>query len=214
MFDQILFDLDGTLTDSYDGIINGVLYALGKLGENTPELSELKRFIGPPLYKSFSDLFCGDGQKAMRAVAAYREYYSERGWQENRVYDGVELMLSTLKSARKKLYVATSKPEITSVKILEHFGLDRYFDYIAGATLDKSRAEKTQVMEYAITICGIAKNSAVMVGDRRYDIEGAKAVGIKSIGVLYGYGDRDELETSGADFIAQTPDDVINLILR
>ena len=142
----------------------------------------------------------------------YREYYNDRGWKENKVYDGVEQTLAALKAAGKKLYVATSKPEIMSVRIIEHFGLNKYFDYVAGASLDKSRAEKAQVIEYAIATCNIDKRTAVMVGDRHFDIDGAKAVGIKSIGVLYGYGDEAELKSAGADKIAHIPADIIKLV--
>ncbi len=212
MFDSILFDLDGTLTDSFDGIAGGVLYALGELGEQAPDKSELKCFVGPPLLESFTKRFCGDERKAAQAVEFYREYYNDRGWKENKVYDGVEHTLAALKAAGKKLYVATSKPEIMSVRIIEHFGLNKYFDYVAGASLDKSRAEKAQVIEYAIATCNIDKRTAVMVGDRHFDIDGAKAVGIKSIGVLYGYGDEAELKSAGADKIAHIPADIIKLV--
>lgn len=214
MFDSILFDLDGTLTDSFNGIANGVLYALDKLGEPSSPKSELKSFVGPPLSESFTKRFDGDVQKAARAVEIYREYYVDRGWKENRVYNGVPELLARLKAEGKRLFVATSKPEIMSVKIIEHFGLDKYFDYIAGASLDKSRAEKAQVIEYAISACGIDKRSAIMIGDRHHDIDGAKDVGIRSIGVLYGYGDEAELRSAGADYIAALPRDVLPLVLR
>ena len=212
MFDFVLFDLDGTLTDSYDGIINSVRHSLKKLGAPCPDDKRLKCFIGPPLWDSFVT-HCGfDKQTAERAVEYYREYYSVNGWQENKVYDGVEEMLQGLKAKGKTLGVATSKPEHYSKKIVNLFGLDKYFDFVAGATFDESRSTKDKVIAYALEQTNVPKSRIVMVGDRSHDISGAKANGLKSIGVLYGYGDRAELTTAGADYIAITPHDVVTII--
>ncbi len=212
MFDNILFDLDGTLTDSFDGIVSSVLYALDKLGEPKLPVNELKFFIGPPLSESFAKLFGGDEQKAARAVEFYREYYPERGIFENKVYDGVEDMLSAFKSAGKRLFVATSKPERFSVRIIEHFGLNKYIERVFGASFDSSRATKDKVIAYALDNAGLPKQTTVMIGDRLHDILGAKDNGLKSIGVLYGYGSLEELTSAGADLIAKTPRDIIGLV--
>lgn len=212
MFDDLLFDLDGTLTDSFDGITNSVLYALDKMGEPLPDKSALKFFIGPPLSESFAKLFGGDTDKAAKAVACYREYYSTKGWAQNRVYDGVEQTLKELRSMGKRLFVATSKPEHFSLRIVAHFGLDKYFERVFGASFDSSRDTKDKVIAYALTSSGINKASTVMIGDRHHDIDGAKTNSLRSIGVLYGYGSRDELTAAGADFIAATPADIIGLV--
>lgn len=212
MYDCILFDLDGTLTDSFDGITNSVFYALKKMGEPLPDKRELYPFIGPPLSESFGARFDGDMKKAERAVAFYREYYSTNGWAQNRVYDGVEDMLALLKAAGKRLLIATSKPEHFSKRIAEHFGLNKYIEHVYGASFDSSRDTKDKVIAYALNSIGADKKSVVMIGDRKHDVLGAKENGIESIGVLYGYGSREELETAGADFIAATPKDIIDLV--
>lgn len=212
MFDYLLFDLDGTLTDSFDGIINCVLYALEQMGERSVPRDSLGYFIGPPLIDSFTVLFDGDTKKAERGVALYRERYEPIGWTENKIYDGVEEMLSALKAEGKTLAVATSKPERFSTRIVSHFGLDKYFAHHFGATMDSSRSTKDKVVKYALDTLACDKTRVVMIGDRRYDVEGAKVNGIKSIGVLYGYGNEQELTAAGADFIAATPKDIINII--
>lgn len=212
MFDNLLFDLDGTLTDSFDGITNSVLYALKKMGEKLPAKEELRFFIGPPLSESFAVLFGGDTEKAELAVKNYREYYSVTGLLENRVYDGVEQTLKTLKDMGKRLFVATSKPEKFSVRIAEHFGLTKYIERVFGASFDSSRDTKDKVIAYALGEAGLSKDKTVMIGDRHHDIDGAKANGLKSVGVLYGYGNYDELSSAGADFIVETPKEIVEII--
>lgn len=214
-YKYILFDLDGTITDSAAGITNSVAYALKKLEAPVPPYSELLKFIGPPLLPAFSE-FCGfDEEKAKKAVNFYREYYPEKGIFECRLYDNIEPVLGSLSKSGAKLILATSKPEIFANRITEHFGLNKYFYYIAGATLDKSRSEKSQVISYALSACNITdKSSAVMVGDRYHDIMGAHENGIECIGVLYGFGSREELENSGADYIAQTPNDILKITTK
>lgn len=212
MFDSILFDLDGTLTDSFDGIANAALYALNNLGVTSYTKANLNFFIGPPIFNSFDKIFDGDKQKVERAVTLYREYFGERGWKENRVYDGVKQMLQQLKDMGKTLAVATSKPEHFSRRITEYFGLNKYFVFVAGASMDESRAQKAQVIEYAIANTGFDKQKTIMIGDRNHDILGAKKCGLKSMGVLYGYGDLEELKTAGADYIAATPAEVVKII--
>lgn len=212
-FDYVLFDLDGTLTDSYNGITNAVSYSLAKSGVTPPPRAELRYFVGPPLIETFSEMWNGDIQKAEQSVAFYREYYSERGWSESSVYDGVPQMLQSLYESGLKLLVATSKPEYFTNRIIAHFGLDKYFCFVAGATLDNKRATKADVIAYGVKCAGVDVTRAVMVGDRDLDILGAKTNGLKSIGAVYGYGGKQELSSAGADFLADTPNDITEIIL-
>ncbi|MDE7107654.1 MAG: HAD family hydrolase [Clostridiales bacterium] len=214
MFKNILFDLDGTLTDSFEGIANSALYALHKMGVTQYNKSNLNFFIGPPLYDSFGRIFDGDEQKVQRAVTLYREYFAECGWKVNRVYDGVPQMLIQLKDIGKTLLVATSKPELFARRIVEHFDLNKYFVFVAGASMDASRTKKASVIEYAIASTGIDKADTIMIGDRNHDILGAKQCGLKSMGVLYGYGDLPEHTAAGADYIAETPQDVVKILSK
>ena len=213
MYDTVLFDLDGTLTDPGEGITNSVDFALSKYGIETKDKRELYKFIGPPLKDSFMKYYGFDEEKAEEAIAFYREYFRDRGIFENRVYDDVEDMLTKLYADGKTIVLATSKPEEFALRILEHFGLRKYFSVVAGASLDSSRSKKGDVIAYALSMCGnIDKNTAVMIGDREHDIIGAKENGLKSIGVLYGYGDENELKTAGANYIVSTPLDILKLI--
>ena len=204
-FEYILFDLDGTITDSAKGITDSVKYALQKAGEEIPPYETLCRFIGPPLKTGFGE-FCGMSDEAAdMAVEYYREYYRVKGVLDCEVYPGIPKLLERLQSAGKKAVLATSKPEKFAKIILEHFGLSKYFYFIGGASLDDTRSEKYQVIEYVINTCGIKdKTAAVMVGDRFHDIEGARINGIASVGVLYGFGSRHELENAGADAFAES----------
>ncbi len=204
-FHTYFFDLDGTITDSSYGITNSVMYALKKFGIEESDRTKLYKFIGPPLTDSFKEYYGFSGEEVRRAVAYYREYYQEKGIFENRVYDGFEEMLQKLKAAGKRLVVATSKPEPYAKKIIEHFGLSQYFDYVAGMELDGGRGTKADVIRYALLACGIEEQSEVlMVGDREHDVIGAKKAGIDCLGVLYGFGSREELEQAGADYIVKT----------
>ena len=220
MYDIILFDLDGTLTDPGEGITNSVAHALKKWGIEVADRSTLYRFIGPPLKDSFMD-YCGfdDDAEGERAVVAYREYYHDIGIYENLVYDGIEELLRALKEKGKTVVLATSKPEPYAIRILVHFGLDKYFDVIAGATMDSTRVKKADVIAYAIDRIEdklghpLDRTTAVMVGDRRQDIEGATANGLDSIGVLFGYGDEEEHEAAGATYIAPTVANVGEILL-
>lgn len=220
MYDIILFDLDGTLTDPGEGITNSVAYALAKWGITEADRSKLYRFIGPPLKDSFMEYYGFTPEDADAAIVAYRAYFRDRGIFENRVYDGIEELLKSLKAHSKTVVLATSKPEEFARRILVHFGLDGYFDLIAGATMDSSRSRKGDVIAYALesleTEKGIAvsKTATVMVGDRHQDIRGAKENGLDSIGVLFGYGDRAELETAGATHIAPAVEDILSIIMR
>ena len=215
MYDVILFDLDGTLTDSGLGITNSVKYALEKEGITVNDRSELFCFIGPPLVESFQKFYGFSPEKALEITHVYREYYSEKGIFENEVYGGIEELLKKLKENGKRIVVATSKPELFARKILDHFSLSQYFEYIAGSNMNETRTGKSEVIEYALESCGVTDpEKVIMVGDREHDILGAKKIGTASIGVLWGYGSREELEKAGADYIAQTPDEVFNIVMK
>ena len=209
-YEYALFDLDGTLTESAPGITNAAAYALKSFGVEAKP-SELEFFVGPPLHGSFMRCGLSDAQ-AREAIGIYREYYVDRGMFESLPYDGVAEALRRLKDAGVTLIVATSKPEPFAVRILEHFGLAEFFALIAGSTLDETRTSKRDVIEYALASAAVAdRAAAVMIGDRSYDIEGAKQTGLASMGVLYGYGSAEEL--AEADFIAKTPSDIADILL-
>lgn len=213
MFETILFDLDGTLTDPGEGITNSVAHALSKYGIEVSDKRELYKFIGPPLRDSFMKYYGFSENEALKAIECYREYFRDKGIFENKVYDGVEDMLRKLHTDGKKVVLATSKPVEFALRILEYFDLKKYFAVVAGASMDSSRSKKGDVIAYALSMCGDTdKSTAVMIGDREHDIIGAKENGLASIGVLYGYGDEAELKNAGADYIAETPEDILKLI--
>lgn len=213
-YHTILFDLDGTLTNPKEGITQSVVYALSYFGIDVPDRNALCRFIGPPLVYSFMEYYGMDREQADTAIAKYRERFSVKGLYENELYPGVLEMLSLLKNKGMKLVLATSKPTVFAVRILEYFKLTAYFDFIAGAELDGSRDKKGDVIRYALEQAGVADGNAVlMVGDRLHDIEGAKENGLDAMGVLYGFGSREELEAAGADYIAQTVAEIPSIIL-
>ena len=204
MFDFLFFDLDGTLTDPAPGITNSFIYALKYFGIEIPSYETLCSFIGPPLPDTFKNQLGFSDKKTLEGVKKYREYFAEKGLLENSVYDGIPELLEKLKKAGKKLVVATSKPEEYSVRIIEHFGLSPYFENVCGSLMNESRSKKDQVIEYAIERNKISDRSKIlMIGDRKHDILGAKKAGIKSCGVLFGYGSLEELKAAGADFIAE-----------
>ena len=222
----VLFDLDGTLTDSFEGIKNALTYCLSKYGI-TPKPSEFSRVIGPPVVWSLKTFYNIEGEQALEALSFFREYYDNKGCFENRVYDNVEEMLKTLKAHDKKLMIATSKPEPMAIKVIEHFGLSDYFCFISGSMAETendqhysnlkgttARSSKEDVIRYALEKNGIRDlEHAVMIGDRRWDIDAAKNVGIDTIGVRYGYADEQELSNAGADIIVDKPMDIIEHIL-
>lgn len=213
MYTTILFDLDGTLTDPGEGITNSVAYSLKKFGIDVTDKKELYKFIGPPLVDSFMKYYGFSEEKAELAVEYYREYFRDTGIFENRIYDGIHELLAEIKASGRKIVLATSKPEEFAKRILVHFELDKYFDVAAGATMDTSRSKKSDVIKYALELCGNPdKTQTVMIGDRKHDIIGAKQNGLDSIGVLYGYGDYDELHAAGADHIAESVADIIKHI--
>ncbi len=201
-YSYILFDLDGTLTDPMEGITRSVQFALKHFGIEAG-LQELCRFIGPPLKDSFVEFYHFSEEEAELAVMHYRKYFEVQGIFENKPYEGIPQLLDDLKSAGKTLLVATSKPTVFAKQILDHFGLAPYFVFVGGSELDGRRTKKAEVIGYVLDYMNILSlQSAVMVGDRKHDILGAKAIGIDSIGVLYGYGDKGELVDAGADYLA------------
>lgn len=213
MYQTVLFDLDGTLTDPGIGITNSVAYALRKYGIEVADRRELYRFIGPPLHESFENYYGFSQERAKEAVEYYREYYREKGIFENCVYTRIQELLETLCGKGRKLAVATSKPEIFANQILEHFDLAPYFTCVAGSNLDGTRTKKAEVIAYALERCQIADFSqTVMVGDRKHDIQGANQVGLDSIGVLYGYGDYAEMTKAGATYMVERPQDILPIV--
>ncbi len=212
-YDVILFDLDGTLTDPGLGITNSVMHALKKYGIEVEDRASLYKFIGPPLIDSFEKYFGFSHEEAVKSVDYYREYYKDKGIYENTVYDGIESLLASLCEKGKKIILATSKPEPFAKEILRYFGLEKYFLFAAGSTMSETRTNKAEVIEYALSECGITdKPTVVMVGDREHDIIGANKNGIDSIGVLFGYGSREELESAGATYISETVEDIFKFI--
>lgn len=212
-YDVILFDLDGTLTDSSQGIMNSIVYALKKYNIRVDNAEDLRKFLGPPLHESFRDFYGFDDKKSMEAVGFYREYFSTKGLLENEVYPEIRELLKDLKENGKRLILATSKPQPFTDRITEHFNLAKYFEFIAGSNMDGTRSKKAEVIAYALSSCDITdKSNVVMVGDRAHDIIGAKTVGIDSVGVEYGYGDFDELSNAGATYIVKTVEDLRDLI--
>ena len=190
------------------------MYALKKFNIEVPDRTALYKFIGPPLKGSFEEFYHFTPDQSEQAVSYYREYFRKQGMLENVVYDGIPEMLDHLKASGRKLIVATSKPEAFTLEILRHFRLYDYFDFIAGATMDDTRNKKADIIRYALESCGITnKVSAIMIGDRKHDIIGAKENGLDSIGVLFGYGDRKELTDAGATFIAASAEEVEKLLL-
>lgn len=204
LFDAILFDLDGTLSDPKEGICSCVAYAAKEvLGIDEPDLDKLEDFIGPPLREHFMERYNVDFDTATKCVAKYRERYTPIGLFENVMYDGMDTVLADLKSRGYKLAVATSKPETLAVTVLEHFGIAKYFDVIAGSELNGDRTVKSEVITYALGRLRekYVVNSPLMIGDRKHDVIGAKECNIPCVGVLYGYGSMEELIEAGADYI-------------
>ncbi len=206
----ILFDLDGTLTDSGEGIINCVEMTLKRFGLPVPTRQELRVFVGPPLGETFVK-FGVPEDRAQEAIDIFRSRYVPIGKFENHPYPGIRELLETLKEQGHKLYVATSKPEVTAIEVLDHFDLSKYFDRICGATLDHSRTTKSEVIAFLLEQCGSCAN-LVMVGDTAFDVLGAAAHGIATIGVSWGYGSVEEMRQAGAAAIADTPEMLLKLL--
>ncbi len=212
MYDYYFFDLDGTLTDPWVGITNSVAYALKRFGISVDDNKKLLPFIGPPLVDSFQEFIGLDKESAIKAVEYYREYFSDKGLYENKVYDGVAEVLDKLKKRGKVLVVATSKPQLFTEKILAKFELDKYFDFVSGASMDQSMTKKGDIIARAIKALKIKDTSKVlMIGDRSFDIIGARQNSLHSAGVLYGYGSRDEIEGLNPDYVLDKVQDLLEI---
>ncbi|SDM66800.1 HAD-IA family hydrolase [Acetanaerobacterium elongatum] len=206
----LLFDVDGTLVNTEQGILNGVRYALDTLHADYSGLN-LTEFIGPPLHTSFERVLHSE-ELAHQAVALYRERYDTGGWLDCTVYDGIPEALKALSNAGYRIATATSKPEKFAQRILQHFKLDSLFEHIVGATCDESREQKEDVIRYAMKLCGVQSDDCIMVGDRRYDLIGAQKTGMQAIGVLWGFGSLEELNEYPNIFIAKTPVDLCSYL--
>ncbi|MGL4737589.1 MAG: HAD family hydrolase [Cellulosilyticaceae bacterium] len=216
MYSVILFDLDGTLTDPKEGITKCVQHALKHFDIHEPDLDHLVRFIGPPLQQAFISYYGFDTTQADQAIVKFRERFSTIGLFENGVYDGIPELLQQLCQSGKTLAVATSKPQIFAEKILEKYELSHYFKVVVGSELDGTRTLKADVIQAVFAQLGLTeddKASTIMVGDRKHDIVGAKAYGIPSIGVTFGYAEEGELAQAGADYVLDTIDELKALLL-
>ena len=211
MKDYILFDFDGTVFDTAEGITKCVQYALDKMGIEA-ELNELMCFAGPPLTEMFSLKYGMSEIEAERATELYRERYLPVGWMECKPFDGMHELLLKLRADGKKLAVATSKPTHLAKRILEQYNMTNDFDLICGSEFDGTRGKKWEVIEYVLQSFGIEPNEAIMVGDRKYDVLGAKKCGLDCVGVRFGYAEPNELEEYGAVYIAKTADDLYNYL--
>lgn len=214
MYDYLLFDLDGTLTDSGEGIMNAAAYALEKLGYPVGERELLKRFVGPPLNQTFHNLYGVPWTRTMEGITYYREYYNDMGGIfENYPYEGIHDLLAQLKAEGKHLLVATSKPLPMAQRVLDHYGLTPYFEHICGGTLDEGGCIKSVIVSQAVACCGDeTKGRILMIGDREHDVIGAAENGLPCAGVLWGYGSREELEAAGAKFIAENYEQLKRII--
>jgi phosphoglycolate phosphatase len=207
----LYFDLDGTLTDPKPGITGSIQYALQKLDLPVPSQDELTWCIGPPLRASFVTMLGGE-DRADLAVSFYRERFGDVGLYENSLYPGIKDVLTALGCSNRRMFVATSKLQIFAERIIDHFGLSGHFERVFGAELDGTRVHKTDLLAYALKTTGVNASQALMIGDRSYDIIGAKNNGMAAIGVLYGYGSKEELIGAGASHVCATPQAVLDHI--
>lgn len=211
--DNILFDLDGTLTDPKEGIINSILYSLKKLDISEHSIKELDSFIGPPLRDSFIARYALSNDLADKAVEYYREYFSAKGLFENVLYEGIHELLERLGAQGYQLFVATSKPQFYAHQILSHFNLDKYFVEITGSNLDNTRSNKAEIISHLVSAFNLISANSVMIGDRKHDIQGAKKNSMKSIAVTYGYGSVQELLIEKPDLIVNNSTELESVFL-
>lgn len=213
MIKYVFFDLDGTIVNSSEGIINAFKTTLKYFNIEVEDKFVLDFLIGPPLITIFQKYFKLNEEEADKAIKIFRRYYSEKGVNQNCLYEGIKELFQNLKNKGKTLIIATSKPTIFTEKILERHGIKQYFDFISGATLDDTRIKKGDIIKYAIENMNILNlEECIMVGDKSQDVEGAKQNNMKSIGVTYGFGTREELESSGATYIVDNVKDISNII--
>jgi len=214
MINTVLFDLDGTLTDSRLGITRSAAYALEDFGITVNNYDELNGFVGPPIRWSFKEFTGFDDATVEKVVQKFRERYFVTGVYENEMYPGIDTVLQELKNDGKTLMVATAKVKSLADMVLSHFNIAQYFDYVSGSEMDGTRSEKSEIIRYAMEQNNIIDVfDCIMVGDRKHDIIGAKSVNMKSIGILYGYGSKEELTEAGADYIINTVEELPAFIL-
>jgi len=213
MFKYILFDLDGTLTDSKEGLFKSFQHALLHFGIDEQDPENLKRFIGPPAHYAFCEFYDFSEEDAIKAIEVFRERFSVKGIYENKLYPGIFNMLKTLKEHGKKVALATAKPEVFAKTVIKYFDIEQFFDCVVGTSLDNTDHNKTFILNQVLKKLNADKNTSVMVGDRKFDIEAAKECGIASIGAEYGYAPKNELKNCGADFLARSADDLLRLLL-
>ena len=220
LYQYIIFDLDGTLIKSEEGLFDSITYALEKSGVDPGDRKDMKRMIGPVLWESFQKFYNMSAEEADRANAYFVEAYDKEGLYNASVYEGVEQMLETLRNAGRILLVVTAKPRDMAERVLNHTGIDKYFQAVIGPARGNKKTDKGSLLREALSFLAktgtdhFQKEQAVMVGDRMFDMQGAVETGIPSIGVLYGYGDRQELINAGATLLADTPADVVKLLCR
>ncbi|MGN2338388.1 HAD family hydrolase [Clostridium cagae] len=213
-YDYIFMDLDGTITDPMIGITKSIQYSLKHFGINVEDINTLTKFIGPPLKDTFRLDYGFNEEETVIAMEKFRERFASIGLFENNVYEGMEDFLKLLKDSGKTLMVATSKPKFFAEQILDHFGLAKYFTFIGGSNMDETRSKKSEVIDYVLSENNITDlSSVVMIGDRKHDIMGAKEFNIDSIGVLYGYGNYDELKKADANYIVKDLNELLNILI-
>ena len=212
-YTNILFDLDGTLTDPQEGIVKSLQYALKKCSIIENDAEKLAGCIGQPLHEIFETLYGFSREQAMKAVGYYREYFTDTGIFENSLYPGIDKLLSELSRYGCSLVLATSKPTVYAEKILRHFDIDQYFNAVVGSNLDGSMTDKNEIIQYITHSMGLSRDETVIVGDRMYDVTGAKNNGIDSIAVAFGYGSQDELKEAGPVYMVDSVDELYKLLI-
>lgn len=212
-YQYFLMDLDGTISDSQEGITKAVAYALKSYGIMEDDLNKFCKFIGPPLTDSFQRFYGFTEEQSKEAVLKFREYYTDIGIYENYLYDGIENLLKSITAAGGIVILATSKTETVAKKVLEIFHIQDYFYFVAGSNMDMTRYKKGEVIKYILESMNIVAKDAVMIGDREHDVIGANEHDMDSIGVLYGFGNKEELTGAGATYLSETVDSLTNLLL-
>ncbi len=208
-YSYYLFDFDGTLCDTTSGIFNSIIYALDCYGIKETDLKKLEYFVGPPLFESFKTIYKVSDEDANWLIAKYRERYKTKAAEESEIYEGITELLKKLKSSGKKIAIASSKPKIFVEEISKHHGIDIYYDFVAAEDFKNNHSSKQELINECLNFFGNPeKSEVIMVGDRFYDINGAKAVGIDSAGAVYGFGTKDELSSAGATYILNSPQDL------
>ncbi|HKK43660.1 MAG TPA: HAD hydrolase-like protein [Bacteroidales bacterium] len=211
---NLLFDLDGTLTDPREGIINSILYALDHLGIEESRVNELNSLIGPPLRESFIKRYNLSEKMGDRALKLYREYFGVKGIYENRLYEGVDNVLESLYETKFRIFLATSKPTVYATEILKHFNLDRFFTDITGSNIDNTRTDKSEVIAHVVNSNTLITKHSVMIGDRKHDLIGARNNNMRSVAVTYGYGTTGELRAEHPDLLVNSCRELIPAFIK